>query len=103
MFLSSKKGIANLGINVRLSKRTRLEANQRNGIFLWSSPKLDHTQAEDKITSLKIIAKGDLLHGVSAISVKSILQTTGKCIVKRFRLARVADRFVKEPENKGPT
>ena len=38
---------------------------------------LDLTQVEDKITSLKIIAKGNLLHGVSAIPVKSILQNIG--------------------------
>ena len=44
---------------VLLSVRRRLEANQR-----------DDTQAEEKITSLKFKAKGDPLHGVSAIPVK---------------------------------
>ena len=32
---------------------------------------LDLTQAEDEVTSLKFMAKGDLLHGMSAIPVKS--------------------------------
>ena len=64
---------------------------------------LDDTQAEDKITSLKFIAKGDRLHGVSAIPVNSILQKIGKNIVTNFRLARVAERFVKERKKKSPT
>ena len=33
---------------------------------------LDRTQAEDKVTSLKFIAKGDLLHGLSAIALKNV-------------------------------
>ena len=48
--------------------------------------------------SVKVNAKGDLLHGVSAIPVRSISQD-----IVKFRLARVADRFVKEREKKGPT
>ena len=45
----------------------------------------------------------DFLHGVSAILAKSILQKIGKNIVKKFRLARVAERFSKEREKKGHT
>ena len=44
---------------------------------------LDHTQAEDKITWLKSISKGELLHGLSAIPVTSIIQKIGKDIVQR--------------------
>ena len=56
---------------------------------------LDHTQAEDEITSLPFTAKGDLLHGVSAIPVKSILQNLWKTTARKFRLFRVSERFVK--------
>ena len=50
----------------------------------------------DKVTSLKFIAKGDQIHGVSTIPVKPSLQNFGKGVVKKFRLSRVADRFVKQ-------
>ena len=40
---------------------------------------------------------------MSAIPVKSILRKFGITIVKKFRLARVAERFVKEREKKDPT
>ena len=63
---------------------------------------LDHTQAGE-ITSLKFMGDGNLLHGVSAIPVKSILRKLGKDIVERFRLARVAERSVKEREKKDHT
>ena len=62
-----QKGIANLGVSVRLSIRTRPEANQRNEITLWLSPKtLDYTPTEDNTTWLKFIAKGGFLYKVSA-------------------------------------
>ena len=74
---------------------------QNNSVVV--SRTLDHTQAEDKLTSLKFSAKGDLLHGVSAIPLKSILQKIVKHSVKKFRLSRVTEPFVKEREKKGPT
>ena len=48
-------------------------------------------------------AKGNFLHSVSAIPVRSILWNIGKTVVKKFRLPRVAARFVKEREKKGDT
>ena len=51
----------------------------------------------------KFIAKGDFLHGVSAIPVKSFFyRKIGKNIVKKFQLSRIFERFVKEREKKGP-
>ena len=68
------------------------------------SKKVDLTQAEGKyVTSLKRIAKGGLLHGVSAIPVKSIEQKIVKNIVKKCRLAGVTERLLKEREKKCPT
>ena len=40
--------------------------NQRNEIIVVVVKILDYTRADDEITSLKIITKGDLLHGVSS-------------------------------------
>ena len=40
------------------------------------------------------MAKEDFLHGMSAIPAKSISQQLGKNIVKKFRLSRIAERFV---------
>ena len=79
-----KKGIANLGVFVPPSKRERLGANQRQTEYSVSREKMDHTQAVEKITSTKSVAKGDLLHGVSAIPVKSIVLTIDKTSVNKF-------------------
>ena len=59
---------------------------------------LDLTQAQDKISLLNVIPKGDLQHGVSAMPVKWSLQKIGKYIVKKFRLSRR-----KSERRKGPT
>ena len=99
-----REGIANLGVSVRLSIRKRLGANQSNDIILWSSPKtLDLTQPEDETHFEKLTAKGNFLHGMSAIPMKSNLQKIVWNIVKKFRHTRVAERLVKEREKKGPT
>ena len=63
---------------------------------------LDYTHSEDKITSPKFIAKGDLLHGVihsSEINFTDFLNN----IVNKFRLSRVGEEFLKEREKKGHT
>ena len=67
------KEIANLGISVRSSIPKRVETNQRSEIILWQSPKHGPKQ-EKETTSLKLAAKGKLLHGVSAIPVIFFLQ-----------------------------
>ena len=63
----------------------------------------DHTQTEDKITSLKFIAKGNPLQGVSGVFQKNVVQKLCKNIVKEIRLSPVAERFLTEREKKGPT
>ena len=63
---------------------------------------LDHTQAQDTVTSPEFIAKGDFLHGVSAIRVISFLKNVSN-MVKTFRLARVAQRFCESARLNGPT
>ena len=69
-----RKGIANLGVSVRSSIRKRLGANQSNDIILWSSPKkLNLTQPEDEPHFVNFTAKGNFLHGMSAIPMKSNL------------------------------
>ena len=56
----------------------------------------DHTQAMEEVTLPKSRAKGDLLHGVSAIPVKTSSEK------KKFRVSRVTRRCVKQREKKGP-
>ena len=63
---------------------------------------LDHTQAEDTVTSPTFIANGNFLH-VSVVPVNSILQTSGGKLVNKFRLARLwQSDFVTEREKQGP-
>ena len=62
---------------------------------------LDITQAGKEATSLQNRPKVDLLHGVSAIPVRSILQNVGQEVTKKFRPPRVAKRFVQERERRG--
>ena len=70
------------------------EPKKRNNSVVVAET-LDHTQAEEKVTSLTFRAKGDFLHAVSATPVKSFFLTKhGKNIVKKFRLARVSQRFL---------
>ena len=59
-----------MGKSVRISirKEAGSEPKKRNHSVVVAKT-LDHTQAEETITSPKPIAKGDLLHGVSAIPV----------------------------------
>ena len=62
-----KQGIANLGV------RKRLEATQGSEFnFVVVAQNLTTPKAEDRITSLLFVAKGDFLHGLSAIPAKSI-------------------------------
>ena len=51
-------------------KKAGSEPKKRKSSVVVAKP-LVCTPAKDKITSLKFIAKGDLLHGVSASPVKS--------------------------------
>ena len=82
----------------------RLEERTRDTEYSVASAKtLDHTPAGEKITCRKFIAKGDILHWVSALPLKSSLEKKWKNSVKKFRLARIAERFVNEPEKKCPT
>ena len=53
--------------------KARSEPRKRNNSVVVAKT-VACTKAEDKVTSLNFIAKGDFLHGVSAIPVKSILQ-----------------------------
>ena len=64
---------------------------------------LDHNQEKEKNHFAEIIAKGDLLHGVSAIRVKSISKNIANNMVKKFRLSLVAEQLVRAREKKGPT
>ena len=78
-----------------------LGSSRRKETVLWLSQK--HLElAGENIISLTHIAKGELLHGVSAIPAKSILQTIGKNLFKKFRLSRVTHPSVNERETKGP-
>ena len=65
--------------------------------FMVVAKTLDYTQA-GKVTSLEFRAKGDLLHGVSAVPVRSSVKTKWWKIVNKFQLLRVAASFVKERE-----
>ena len=68
-----KQGIANLGVSVDFSIRKRLEATQGSEFnFVVVAQNLTTPKAEDRITSLLFVAKGDFLHGLSAIPAKSI-------------------------------
>ena len=77
------------------------EPKKRNTIFVAVAKTLEITQAEEDLCSLKVKVKGGFLHGVSAIPMKSTAQEVGKTTVKKFRLSRVAQRFVQEREKKG--
>ena len=95
--------VAILGMCVRSSTFSRLEANRRTETNTSSvvAPTLDLTQAGKEVTSPKSTAKGGLLHGVSGISMKSVRRMLGKAVVKQFRPSRVAKRFVQERDKKG--
>ena len=70
---------------------------KRNELILWLWPK--HwitTKQREEVTLPKSRAKGDLLHGVSAIPVKTSSEK------KKFRVSRVTRRCVKQREKKGP-
>ena len=97
-----KNGMANLEVYVQAYGKGKGEPKKRTNSVVVAKT-LDHTQADDQVTTIKFIAKGDFLHGVSAIPPTAMLQTSAKNIVSTFRLARVADRFVKESEEIGPT
>ena len=82
-----------------LSMRQRRRENQRNeknSVVVANT--FDHTQAEDKIISLRFIA----MHGVSVIPVKFNFRYLGR-IVRKFRLSREtqSDSWQKEREKKG--
>ena len=63
---------------------------------------LDHTQAEGKVASLEFIAKRPSARGSSNSTEITFHSKIGKNIVKKFRLARVAERVVKEREKQDP-
>ena len=69
MFLSSKKGIAKKCAFECAEKAVGEPKKRLNSVVVART--LDYTQAEDKITSLKFMAKGDLLHRRSAIAANS--------------------------------
>ena len=76
-----KQGILNMRVSARLSTRKKLggrrgEPKKRNNSVVVAKT-WDYTQAQDKITSLEIIAKGDLLHSVS-YPVTSICRDNGE-------------------------
>ena len=96
-----QEGICKLGLKCALKHAEedgREPQKRKNSVVVAKT--LGRTQAEDKITSLKFIEKGDFLHGVTGIPV--IFQQTGKNVVSKFRLSRVAQRFVRKREKKGP-
>ena len=71
---------------------------RKNSVLGSHSP-----SAQDKRTSQKCVAKGYLLHGMSAIPAKSSVQDVEKDIVNNFRVSRLAERFVNERKKNGPT
>ena len=90
-------------IVLKLAEKTASKPQKRKNSLVVAET-LDHTKAEEEIPSLKVIAKGNVLHGISAIPVKSISQKIVKNIVKKKnRLSRVAERFVEEREKKSHT
>ena len=90
-----KKGTANFGVECAFKRLEKAGGEPKKGDnSVVAATTLGQTQAEDKITSLKITAKEDLLQGVSTMPVKSNLQSVGENIVNKFRLARVAERFL---------
>ena len=82
-------------LNKCASKRAgqTLEENRRYKFFYGISKTSDHTQAENTVTSLKFIANGNSLHGVSAIPVK--LSKRSDCLASQKRF--------EEREKKGHT
>ena len=75
-----EKEFANLGESVRSSRRKSLrggEPKKRNNSVFCT--------------------------GCQLFQCNHLFQKIGKNIVKKFRLARVEERFVEEPEKKGPT
>ena len=79
MFRSSKKGTANFGVECAFKHSEKAGGEPKEGDnSVVAAKTLGRTQAEDKITSLKITANEDLLHGVSTIPVKSNLQSVGE-------------------------
>ena len=63
----------------------------------------DITESEEDTTSLKFKAKGDFLHGVSAIPMKPRLQVGKTRNYEKFRLSRVAPCFFQVREKKSHT
>ena len=70
------------------------QRNERNSVVVAKT--LDHTQAEEKITWL-ICTECELFWR------NQVHKTIVRNSIKKFRLARVADRFVREHEKKGQT
>ena len=64
---------------------------------------LDFIRAGDKHRIGNFFAGGDLLRSVSAIPIKFIPQRIWKNVVRKFRLSRFTERFVKKRERKGLT
>ena len=81
-----------------------LELMRRNEIILWQSPQHSITPKQ-RIKSLRYNSwrRETLCTVCQLFLVKSVLQNIGKNIVKKFRLSRITERFVKEREKKGPT
>ena len=69
-----RKGSANLGVSVRSRIRKSWNEPKRRNNSVVVATTLDQTQAKDKNTPLKCIAKGDLQHGVSATKWKDDCQ-----------------------------
>ena len=82
---------------------------------LWNECAFTHTEKaggkpKKRSNSVAVVkalditkAKGDFLHGVSAIPTRFTLQQVGKNKVKKFRLSRVAQHFVQEREKRAHT
>ena len=87
--------------NEKRKALNRLKANQGSDRNLWQSPKhWISTKQQKEVTSLHFRAKGDFLHGMSAIPVRYALQNFGGEVAKKFRQSRVAKRSVQQREKK---
>ena len=97
-----QKGVCKLGCKCAFKHiLNRLKANQGSDRNLWQSPKhWISTKHQKEVTSLDFRAKGDILHGMSAIPVRSALQNIGGEVARKFRQSRVAKRSVQQREKK---
>ena len=96
-----QRGNCKLGSKCALkgTEKAWVEPKKRNNSVVVAKI-LDHTQAEENHFTR---AKEDLVYGVSTIPAKSVSQNIGKNVAKKFRLVRVAERFVTERQKRCPT